>query len=221
MDINQVYDIVKFISNKHEQGYLSPEEFNNSINLAQKQLMSHIIESIQGWDDNRRRIRIPMGNAQPNIQKISRFIESNVVTVPINGQLPRPVNLEHMLAVRTQSNLKRVTRCEHDRIFSYRSSVIDIPYENPIYVEYNSYYQIYPENIGEVSFEYVVTPPDALWAYTTVGGRPQYDQGNSVQLLWGETEITEIISRVLFMFGISIQAQNVVSYSQSIKNDGQ
>jgi hydroxymethylpyrimidine pyrophosphatase-like HAD family hydrolase len=221
MDINQFYDIVKFISNKHQQGYLSPDEFNNAVNIAQDQLMEELVNVIQGWDGNKRRVKIVMGNAQQAIQKVAPFIDSDTPTIPNTGIYIHAANIAHLLAIRTGDNKKRIQRVEHDRIYSHLSSQIDQIEQNPIYVQYNSYYQIYPENIGQISLEWITDPPAAKWAYTLVSGRPVYDQSNSVQLLWGESEITELISRVLFMFGISVQAQNLISYYQSIKNDGQ
>lgn len=223
MDIGEFYDIVKFISNKNQQGYLSPTEFNRSVNLAQKQLMCEIVEAIQGWDANRKRIRLPMGNAQPTIQKIAPFIRTiNAASVPSTGRYPKPTGLEHLLAIRFSSDTGRVIRSEHDRVYSHISSVIDPIEDAPIYVEYDEYYQIYPVDIGTIGIDWIVTPPDAKYAFTLDGnGRQVYDLGSSIQLLWGETEIGELISRVLFMFGVSIQAQNLVGYYQSIKNDGQ
>lgn len=221
MDINMFYSIVKQISLKNQQGYIGPDAFNNAVNLAQKQLMHTLVEDVQGWDANGRRIRLPMGNAQQSIQKISPFIvRDTTVTVPSDGVVNKPADLVHMLAVRYTGN-KMVRRVEHDRVFSTVNSTIDLISDNPVYVEYADSYQVYPVNIGPINWEYIQSPADALWAYNEVNGRPVYDQANSVQLLWKDNEITELISRVLFMFGISLQAQNLIAYYQSIKNDGE
>ena len=221
MDIGQFYDIVQFIADKHQQGYLSPDQFNNSVNLAQNQLMEEIVQAIQGWDENKKRIRLPMGNAQQTIQKIAPFImRGSNVTVASDGKLTKPA-MANLLAIKMSDNMTPVVRVEHDRVTAYLSSTLDPVASNPIYTEYDTYYQVYPINIGAVNMDYIKNPAAVKWAYTLVSGRPVYDQPNSVQLLWGEGEVTEIMSRVLFMFGISIQAQNLVAYYQSVKNDGQ
>lgn len=221
MDINQIYSIVKFISNKNQSGYISPDDFNNSFNLSQKQYAQELVQAIQGWDATRRQLRIPMGNAQPNIQKVAPFIVTAPASIPGTGQLIKPAGLMHMLAIRTADNTKVIWRVEHDRVATHISSVIDPPSESPIYTEYASYYQIYPVDIDTVATEYIRTPPDALWAYTLVSGRPTYNAAGSTDPLWGDEEITELISRVLFMFGISIQATQLVQYYGSIKTEGQ
>lgn len=222
MNINEVYTIVQFIANKNQSGYISPDDFNNAFNLAQQQYFRQLIEDIQGWDANRKRIRLPMGNAQPTIQKVAPFIIKVTATpVPGTGILNKPADLANLLAVRVGDNTKRVWRVEHDRIADHLSSAVDPPAESPIFTEYGTSYQFYPLSIGTVSFDYLRTPPDAVWAYTMSGGRPIYDAGASIDPLWADTEITEVIIRVLLMFGISIQAPQLVQYYGSIKNDGQ
>lgn len=220
MDINTIYSIVKFISNKNQSGYISPDDFNNAIKLAQNQCAEELVSAIQGWDLAKRQ-RIPMGNAQPNIQKLAPFIVTDSPTVPGNGKYPKPADMMNMLAIRTANNTKIVWRVEHDRVAAHLSSVVDPPSASPIYTEYATYYQFYPVDIGPVIVEYMRYPPEAKWAYTLVSERPIYDSANSVDPLWDDTEITEIISRVLFMFGISIQAPQLVQYYGSIKTEGQ
>lgn len=220
MDINQIYSIVKFISNKNQSGYIPPDDFNNAIKLAQNQYAEELVSAIQGWDSAKKQ-RIPMGNAQPNIQKLAPFIVTDNPTVPGTGQYPKPADMMNMLAIRTASNTKRVWRVEHDRVAAHLSSTIDPPSASPIYTEHAAYYQFYPVDIGPVKVEYMRFPPEAKWAYTLVSDRPVYDVANSVDPLWDDTEITEIISRVLFMFGISIQAPQLVQYYGSVKTEGQ
>jgi len=222
MDINEIYSLVRFIANKSQSGYITPEEFNNAFNLSQDQYFHQLIEALQGWDANRRRIRLPMGNAQQVIQKLAPFIVKDTsVVVPGTGVYPKPGDLSNLLAIRSADNTQRVWRVEHDRVFSHASSTIDLPEETPFYTEYNNNYQIYPITIGTINVDYLRTPPNALWAYTVVSGRPVYDIGSSIQPLWQDTEITELIIRILFMFGISIQASQLVQYYGSVKNDGQ
>ena len=221
MDINQIYSIVKFISNKNQSGYITPEEFNNSINLAQKQYFHQLLEDVKGWDANRKRVRLPMGNAQQSIEKLAPFILSVPTGVQPNGQLPKAGNEASLLAIRTSDNETRVWRVEHDRVASHLSSVVDPVSDSPIYTEYGNYYQVYPTDIAAVVVDYLYDPTDAKWAYTIVANRPEYDAANSLQLRWKDTEVTEIIIRVLFMFGISIQASQLVQYYGSIKSDGQ
>lgn len=220
MDIGYSYRIVQFIANKNNGAYISPQEFQDTFNLAQKQYQDELIEVLQGWNSNRGSKIIP-ANIQQVKQKLAPFIAVASAAAGGNGQLGKPGNVEQLMSMRTQDNLKRIWRVEEDRLATHLDSDIDPVEDNPIYVERGSYYQIYPVNIGTVNYDYIITAPDVVYGYTTVSGRPVYNAGTSTQPLWGDLDMTYILIRVLFMFGISIQAQNLTQYYGEVKNNGQ
>ena len=43
MSVNDVYVLMQFIVNKNQNGYLSPEDFNNAINQAQRSYLSFLM----------------------------------------------------------------------------------------------------------------------------------------------------------------------------------
>jgi hypothetical protein len=222
MDIGYQYSVVQQIANKNNGSYMSPSEFNDLYNQAQKQVQHELIETVIGWDANRKRIKLPAANTQQAKQKLAPFIVvGENVSVPGNGHLPKPINLVDLLSMRTTDDLKRIWRVEEDRIASHLSSVIDPIADNPIYTEKDSYYKVFPITIGAINWEYVQVATDVEYAFTLVGGRPVYDPGGSTSGIWGDLECNDIMIRVLFMFGISIQAQNLTGYFNEVKNNGQ
>jgi hypothetical protein len=222
MDIGLQYDLCRFIANKQQSGYLSPQEFQNAYNLAQKQYQHELIETIIGWDANRKRVRLPAANMQQVKQKLSPFIVvGESMTVSADGHLSKPTDMVDILSMRTIDDKKRIWRVEEDRIASHLSSVIDPVSESPIYTEKDNYYKIFPIDIGNINWEYVRIAPDVIYGFTIVDGRPIYDLGSSTTGLWGDLECNDIMIRVLFMFGISIQAQNLTGYFNEVKNNGQ
>lgn len=222
MDIGYQYSIVQQIANKNNGAYMSPSEFNDLYNLSQKQYQHELIETVIGWDANRKRIKLPAANMQQAKQKLAPFIVvGESVAVPGDGHLPKPSDLVDILSMRTTDDAQRIWRVEEDRIASHVSSTIDPIASNPIYTEKDIYYKVFPITIGAINWEYVRTAPDVLYAFTTVNGRPIYDVSSSVQGLFGDLECNDIMIRVLFMFGISIQAQNLTGYFNEVKNNGQ
>jgi len=223
MDLGYIYDMIQFISNKHQSGYISPTEFQNAANLAQKQYQDELIDVLIGWDASNRKRKYPIGNTQQVIKKLSPFIVrlQNEAVSP-NGHLTKPADLQNLLSIRTANDTNRIWRTEEDRVFSHVSSVIDSPSVAPIFTEYDTYYQIYPVGIGAVNMSYIKIAPEVVYATTLdANGRPIYNQGASTQFLWEDLEMTNIIIRILFMFGISIQANQLIQYYGSVKNDGQ
>ena len=222
MDIGYQYDFCQYIANKHQSGYFSPQEFQNSYNQAQRQYQHELIETVIGWDANRKRIKLPAANMQQAKQKLAPFIVvGENVPVPTDRKLPKPIDLVDILSMRTVDDKLRIWRVEEDRIAAHVSSVIDPISETPIYTEKDTYYKIYPFAIGSVNWEYIRTVPEVVYAFTMVNGRPVYDQGSSIDGLWGDLECNDIMIRVLFMFGISIQAQNLTGFYNDIKQNGQ
>jgi hypothetical protein len=163
-----------------------------------------------------------MGNAQQAIQKVSPFKTPPIaLTVNNQGHGLKPADLVDMQAIRTIDDTKYVKRVEDDRVASYLKSVIDPVTSNPIYTEYDTYYQFYPINIGSVNIVYLRIPLDATWAYTLVSGRPVYDSAASVNPLWDDTLYPEIVSRMMREYGVSVASGEMMGYFNSVNQGGQ
>lgn len=217
-----MYDMTSYIANKHQSGYLSPLEFDNSFNLSQIQYQQELVDVLMGWDSNGKRIKNIPANTKQVKQKLSPFIvKVNNASVNGSGELAKPADLECITAMRKTDNKKRIWRVEEERLPAHLSSAIDPLESNPIYEEGDGLYQIYPIGIGNVNFEYIRKPTPVVYGYTMVSGRPIYDPGSSVQPEWGDGETSNLLIRVLFMFGISIQAQNLISYYNEVKQNGE
>lgn len=223
MDINYIYQIVQFIANKYQDGYLSPDEFNRQFNWAQIQYFNKLVEDLQGWDSNKRRIRLPMGNAEQVIQKLSPFkVPINSTVSPINQQVIKPNTLLNILGMRTSDDTKRIWRVESDRLPSHLASVIDPPSQSPIYCEYDGYYKVWPADIGSVNVDFLRKPNDAKWAYTLGGGgRPIFDSVNSINPEWDDQYIPEIVSRMMRELSVNLKDGELANYFQSINANGE
>jgi hypothetical protein len=65
-------------------------------------------------------------------------------------------------------------------------------------------------------------PPPSKWAYTLdANGREIYSSTSSIDPLWKESDMLNIISRILKQFGISVKDNELVQYSENIKNTGE
>jgi hypothetical protein len=222
MDIGYSYGIISYIANKAQGSYISPTEFQDSYNLAQKQYEHELIETVIGWDANRKKIKLPAANLKQAKQKLAPFmVVGENVAIPGTGHLVKPIDMADIISMRTVDDKVRIWRVEEDRLASHLSSVIDQINEAPIYVEKDTYYKLYPTLIGAINWEYYKIAPDVKYDYTIVSGRPVYNQAGSIDSLFGDLEQTDILARVLFMFGISIQANQLVQYYNDVTKSGQ
>ena len=75
-------------------------------------------------------------------------------------------------------------------------------------------------NISNVNLSYLSQPPKPVWGYTIVNKRPVFDANTSVDLLWSDVCINDIVIRAMSYVGISIKDNEIISYSQAKIKEG-
>jgi hypothetical protein len=221
MDVNQVYDLIKFIANKNQQGYVTPSQFNLIINQAQNSYTSFLLGSFQQYTPGRPIARVELGNNSVVRQRLVPIIKLATLTIDGTGFSPYPSDYVQVDAIRTTA-FQRVRFTQQDNLYSYYNSVIDPVATNPIYLLEDNGFRFYPTDLATASLSYVSDPVDIVWAYTLdANNRPVYDPANSVDPVWHVTSILEIVTRALSMVGVNLQAGAISQYAQEIKANGQ
>jgi hypothetical protein len=119
------------------------------------------------------------------------------------------------------STLQRVRYTQQESLYSYYNSTIDPVATNPIYMITSTGFQFYPITIGTVTLNYIKEAPSIVWAYTTVSGRPVYSSGTSVQPVWADVDLLEIITRALKLIGLNLQDGQLQQYANQVTQQGQ
>jgi hypothetical protein len=87
---------------------------------------------------------------------------------------------------------------------------IEIPtVEFPIGNIQSNYIRFLPKSLQYVNFSYIKEPGTVHFAYTTTRGFIEYDPANSVELLWDDEQIANIIILVLQDMGIQATPEQV------------
>ena len=95
-------------------------------------------------------------------------------------------------------------------------------FRSPVYLIENEGFRFFPNDLGQAKMSYVINPPDMVWGYTLdVNGVPVYDPATSVQPLWGDASIMEIIVRALRIIGVNLDYNAVSAYAVQVENQGQ
>ena len=223
MTVDDTYKLMQDIVNKYQSGYLSPAEFNRYINQAQRSYLAYLLGEYQQYQNGRAIARVEIGMNQKVMQSLSPFIgEPTTLTIDVNGNATYPDNFEAVNAMFYGSSYKRVRYVMWDKLYSYFNSSIDPIATNPIYLVKDTGFKFFPILLGTAYLSYVSTPTDIVWGYTEdINEQPVYDPTTSVDPAWLDIDMLDIIARALQMFGISIQANDVVQYSTMVKNQGQ
>lgn len=225
MTIDQAYKFIDFIIKKSNSGgYLTPDEFNLVINRAQVQYFNKLYGNQNDYRYDRPVPRISYAVTEKISNSLSPFLSDvTTLTIDVNGQVNIPNDLFQTVSLtRTIDGVEyEITRVEHDRIANNLSSEYDAPTtEFPIYTQLRTKFQFYPKNLGTANLYYLKQPTDMLWAYTTVNGRPVYNAGASVQPLWKDMDMNEIIYIALSYIGVNLKDPEVAQFAEIKTNNG-
>jgi len=231
MDINTVYNFIKFLADKDQQGNFTPKQFNETIYRALNEWVMKRYNNLNlpqpnqiGWQKN---------------QKITddlRFllVRNKVSNVSPDGTLDLPDDYLHLSSIvynykysdngTTVVEPKDVDIVDDNEIASFRGSAI---YGKRIKAKkyviaafYSSYLQFYPENINVVDLTYLRKPIAPLWAYTLENGRPVYDPVNSVALEAPDECVNEICMMCASYLSINLRDQEFTQYVEMQKQQG-
>ena len=225
MDINKVYNFLKYLADKDQSGNITPKEFNLSLPRALNEWIMKRYNNIkavqpdkQGWQKN---------------QKITddlRFllVRNESSNVPSSGRLPLPDDYLHLSSLvynykysedgGTVSIPRDIEIAEFLSSHIYRKSITAKKYV--ICAFYNDYLQLYPKNIGTVDLTYLRKPVEPFWAFNLVSGRPVYDPVNSIDLEVPDETANEIIVMCASYLGMNLREPELVNYSEMLKSQG-
>ncbi len=222
MTIDDVYRLTQYIVAKNQNGYLTPDQFNLVINDSQRQYLDYLLGEYQKYQIRRPVSVVQFGQNERIRQSISPLIYGTVLNINPQGVSPFPSDYEYNDAMWGLYGFYNIKFIQQDRLDSYYHSVIDPIATNPVYLINEAGFQFYPETLGMARMSYVRTPPTMKWAFVEyTPGIPVYDPLNSIDPVWSDTDINNIIARALLMVGINLQAADVIQYGNAIKNTGQ
>lgn len=214
MTINELRNIVNLLANQYSFGDISPEEFNDALNLAHEEYFNDQLD-IFAKDQK----------ATDNLNPLKERVSINVGDY---GQVTKPSNYAYGLAVRlaTGANQKeREVEILSDAEWANRSSsaLIDTS-EYPIARIDNDAIQVAGVS-DRIILYYLRKPVTPSWAYTTTAvpnsiyGRPTYDAANTVESDFQNTPkaMIDILYKVTQFLGMNIQRQDLVQYA-AVKN---
>jgi hypothetical protein len=226
-----MYKICQYAINKSQNGYLTPSEFNLIINQAQVSYQDYLLGEFQQYQYGRAQARINYSENENIRQRLSPLITETTLTINgTSGEASYPNDYVQADAIITTA-FKRVRFVQQDSLYSYYNSEIDPVATNPIYLIEPAGFQFYPKTLGSAILTYVKEAPSIVWAYTTVSGRPVYAPTQTgvgvtpitgtIQPIWADVDLLEIIARALKLVGVNLQAGQVEQYANQVTQQGQ
>jgi len=222
MTIDEFYSIVKVILNKNQQGYLSPEKFNLLANAAQDEWVAYLSGEFQQYQNGRSQPRISYSQNSTIRNRLTPVIYGYTLNIDSTGFAPYMGDYLQVDTMWTIYGSNRVRQVDQPRLYSFINSRIDPIATNPIYLLEDRGFRFYPNSLVQAKVEYVRNPPRVEWAYNLDSdARPIYDAVNSIDFVFYDTDLFEIMARLLRVMGVSLQANEVSQYASEIKMQGQ
>ena len=221
MTVDQVYNILKFIVRKNQLGSLSPDDFAYAFNTAQRNYYDFLVGRIEQYQYGRAVPRVGLSMTDNVVSRLMPFEASATISVS-GGLATKPSDFNKMLSLYTPNNF-RVYRLEENRFAERMQDSIDpIDEANAFYVEQNTNWRIYPTSLTSIILKYLTVPVDVKWNYTLDGsGRPVYSSSGSVQPLWKDNDIDELVGRAAKIIGVSFKEPTLSQFGQGVINTGE
>jgi len=221
--VDDVYQIVTYAVGKNlQQGYVSPADFNLIINQAQKSYVSYLLGSFQQYQPGRPTARVEFGQNSVVRQRLSPIIYQTNLAINSSGFSSYPADYLQVDAMWSLYGYQRIREVQQNFLYSTYNSVIDPIADWPIYTIEDVGFRFFPVTLGSAKMSYVQQPPDMIWGYVlNVNGVPVYNAATSVQPVWDDATILEIIVRALRLVGVNLQYNDVSAYANQIQVQGQ
>lgn len=230
ISINRVRNVVMFLLEKENRGYISPTAFDSYCDLAQMAIFEDLFYDYNNWinKENKRLSGTDFANIPKNLrQQIDVFTNYTTsanftYSVPNNLWSYTGTDFYRVLGlslVNTVSgkkiDIEEVSKSELNMLLN--SNMVAPTTTYPAYIKLGSSYRVYPTDItgNTVEMYYVRRPKTPKWTFINVSGNPIYNPSASdlQDIELDESLYVKLVIKVMAYCGISIREADVVSAS--------
>lgn len=214
--VNDIFNYVKWLTNKNQAGSISATDLFYMWNSEQRSTMEDLLGRFQPQANNKTGANIGLIQDKTILQKLAPFTKPATLAITTgNSDKPDGFAFHLLLSI----NGFDVIMINHDQKNSVNNSVIDPPSvtANKYYaVEYEGYYSFLPNTVTTASLDYIAVPEDIKWGFLLdADGRQVYNEGTSVQPAWDDLTIVDITKRTLKSLGVHFKDSDFAQFGQS------
>lgn len=241
ININDFKTWFELLANKSGKGdYISPSRFNQLVEQSLWTWTMRKYGNEQEYQPGRPIPRISFELTQDVIDSLRHLKEEREFYIS-NGQVPVPDGQTvkdntntvipaylHWIAMYNYYTLadnsfteREIKLLRSNEVNRRVNSVINTPEQKrPVAEMRATYFKIWPSDVQMVRFEYLRHPASPEWAYTTVNGRPVYDEENSTDIDAPLEAMNEITMIALSYIGINMREPELIQYAEAMKDKG-
>lgn len=229
--VNNVRNLVMFVLNKNNNGYIAPDQFDSFCQMAQLEIFENLFYQYNNWlnKENRRLTNTSYADLPKNIrEQIDIFA---TYSTPSNfaydsgtnlwsytgNDLYRAGNLSLVAANGKKTDIEEVSKGNINKHIN--SPLISPSIVYPIYDRIGESFRVYPTIPSGYSVElfYIRTPKNPKWTFINVQGNPVYNASAS-DLQNIELHISNfvpLVTKVLFYCGVNLREPEVEQIANS------
>lgn len=221
MTIDEVHKFIRSKLNENQGSYVSSEEIDAALNLAQMEEFREMIAILREYKDNR-----VYGNSKSQSLAdaktyLSPFLIKGDLTSDSSGEVILPTNLEYISSAYGSSHPLPIID-EDQWIETITSDIIAPTESEPAALQAEpGKLQLFPESEFSFTIVYYRKPVSVQWSYTLSGRNAIYNSGSSIQLEWKDRSIPNIITKALQHLGVQVRSPLVIQEASNQNKPGQ
>jgi len=197
MTIEEIHDIIIQDINKQQNAYVTHEDIDRALHRAQLDQYKDYMDIIREYNHLKGASQTTSSTLHRAINSLRSFFVSEEESSSNQGVFTIPDDCEFIDSLWTQnySDVKFLTHKE--ALKRHNSDIIPPTTSEPIAVMGDTTILVFPIDDIDLRLWYYKTPPTPKFAYTISNRVVTYEEGDSVQLDWNETDQNNIINRAL------------------------
>jgi hypothetical protein len=223
INVDAVYQTVQTLANKEQRGYLTPQEFNLIATQAQQDIFEQYLydlDAVREAGPLKRELGDSLNHILFKIQNTAGVTidEATATYVGGRGYLINPINFTGKIFCDDNGTPRTLTQIEDiDEIYDTIASRWHRQgFDNFVYFEDGySYIRVF-SGTGEMTGPNLITyeeirgfPGLASWGYVVINEKPVYDPAASNNFALHESELPDLVSKILKLAGISMEDQEL------------
>jgi hypothetical protein len=222
-DISVVYNTLKDLANKDQQGFISPTEFNRFANIAQLNIFNGLFDELKdakrlsrsGYNPMRDKSRIK------RIEEDLSYFSKKITQPKASGKFAKPDDLARIIGVTTagsilldQSTKKPIELCyDEEKIERILVSNLSAPTAEFPVALVSEFLHVFPTTVNKIEIRYYKYPESTVSGVRN-GGLPNYTtdaQRRDFEI--PEHYTSDLVYEIGKMIGLNLRDTDIVNYT--------
>ena len=233
--VNVVYDTLKKLANKAQQGFISPDVFNSFAGVAQLTIFNRMFDDLKDARRNRR-AQFDPGRDKSLTKRIEEDLSVFARHKPVsrvNGVFPKPIDSSHIISATTFGDivLDQSSRTpiellyDEGKIDHILRSNVSAPSENYPVGLVSHGIEVFPESINKIQVRYYKTPSSTnaatgvesasspVYGYVNVNGVEIYIPTNSYDFELPDRYTAWLVVEIAKYIGVNLRDEAIKEFA--------